>query len=486
MGDPRGFKQYDREKVPTVAPDERVKNFEEFYKPTDDDFAARQSARCMDCGVPFCHSGCPLGNRIPEFNHAVYQQDWKEAFEILMSTNNFPEFTGRICPAPCEGSCVLGINSDPVNIEYLEKTIIEQAYDEGWVSPLSTVKETGKKVAIVGSGPAGLAASEQLRKAGHQVTVYEKNTRIGGLMRYGIPDYKLGKQVIDRRLEMMKQSGIEFLTGVNVGQDITGQEMMETYDAVVLAGGSSVPRDLQIPGRDLKGVSLAMPYLEQNNKRVAGDLIPNTYEIEGKKIVVIGGGDTGSDCIGTSHRLGAESVVQLEILGKPPVDRTESNPWPQWPMTLKTSSSHEEGADRQWAVMTKAFLSDDGVNLSGIEVVEVQWATDESGKRSLTEREGSSRIIPCDYAFLAMGFLHPQKAGLLEELNVMLDPRGNVDASNYKTSVGNVFVAGDMRRGQSLVVWAISEGRECARAVDSYLIGQPSLLPSKTGSVLEV
>lgn len=486
MADPKGFIKYNREKIPTASPKARLNNFEEFYKPTDSDFQNHQAARCMDCGIPFCHSGCPLGNIIPEFNDAVYRNEWKEAFEILVSTNNFPEFTGRICPAPCEGSCVLGINNDPVNIEFIEKSIIEKAFVEGWVKPNETTIPSDKKIAIVGSGPAGLAAADQLNKAGHAVTVFEKNTRIGGLLRYGIPDFKLEKQVIDRRLALMESSGVLFKTEVNVGADISGDDLMEQYDAVILAGGSTIPRDLPIKGRQLSGVFPAMEYLEQNNKRVAGDLIANPIQVEGKKVVVIGGGDTGSDCIGTSNRLGAESIVQLEILGKPPTTRAADNPWPLWPMTLKTSSSHQEGCDREWAVMTKEFLSEDGKTLSGIKTVEVTWTPDEAGKMQLTEKPNSEKVIPCDLVFLAMGFLHPQKEGLLDQLNLRLDQRGNVDADNYRTSVGNVFVAGDMHRGQSLVVWAISEGRECAVAVDAFLSGAVSKLEVKDASPLAI
>lgn len=486
MADPKGFLKYNREKIPTVVPEKRVQNFEEFYKPTPEDFQKDQAARCMDCGIPFCHNGCPLGNIIPEFNDAVYRNEWKEAFEILVSTNNFPEFTGRICPAPCEGSCVLGINNDPVNIEFIEKSIIERAFEEGWVEPNTTLPTSGKKVAVVGSGPAGLAVADQLNKAGHDVIVFERNTRIGGLLRYGIPDFKLGKHVIDRRLELMEGSGIEFKTGVNIGKDIEGGELMEQYDAIVLAGGSTIPRDLPIPGREYAGVYPAMTYLEQNNKRVAGDMIANPIEVKGKKVVVIGGGDTGSDCIGTSNRLGAESIVQLEILGKPPTSRTEKDPWPLWPMTLKTSSSHEEGCYREWAIMTKEIMSDDGKNISGIKTVEVSWTPGDDGRMQLTEKPNSEKVIPCDLVFLAMGFLHPQKEGLLDQLGVRLDQRGNVVGDNYKTSVGNVFVAGDMRRGQSLVVWAISEGRECAVSVDEFLSGEASQLEIKNASPLAI
>lgn len=486
MADPQGFIKYERGKIPAESPADRVQHFSEFSLETSEDFKTENAARCMDCGIPFCHSGCPLGNRIPDFNDAVYRNDWQAAFDILSSTNNFPEFTGRICPAPCEASCVLGLHSDAVNIEYIEKEIVERAYREGWVQPPAPKTFNDKSVAIIGSGPAGLACAEQLAKAGYSVTILERNTNPGGLLRYGIPDFKLGKEVVRRRIDLMKAAGIVIKTGIEVGTDVSAEDLMEGYDAVVLAMGSSVPRDLEIPGRKLSGIHFAMEYLEQNNRRIGGELYTNPIDVHGKDVIVIGGGDTGSDCIGTSNRLGAKSITQIEILGKPPISRSEKDLWPQWPMTLRTSSSHEEGCDRQWAMMTKAFRSDDGEHLTGIETVDVDWRTDDDGRTRLMEIEGTDRVVPCDIVFLAMGFLHPEKAGLLTQLGVRLDERGNVSTNQYRTSVGNVFAAGDMRRGQSLVVWAIAEGRECAVAVDNFLSGDQAVLQPTHGSPLAI
>lgn len=486
MGKVDGFLEYERALPKTEAAEKRVTHFNEFYLESDEAHKKEQAARCMDCGIPFCHSGCPLGNLIPDFNDAVYREDWKAAFEILSSTNNFPEFTGRICPAPCEAACVLGINQKPVTIEFIEKSITEKAYENGWATPITNIERTNKTVAIVGSGPAGLACADQLNKAGHSVTVFERSDRIGGLLRYGIPDFKLGKEVIDRRLDIMKAEGVEFKTNTNVGVDIKADELVNDYDAVVLCGGSTIPRDLDIVGRHLKGIYYAMDYLEQKNRMVAGDKISNKENIivEGKNVVVIGGGDTGSDCIGTSNRLQANSITQIEILGKPGNQRTEKDPWPLWPMVLKTTSSHDEGCDREWALLTKAFVSEDGENLSGIKVVEVNWQQGENGNMQMQEIEGTDRIIPCDLLFLAMGFVHPQYEGLLKQLNISLTKRGNVDDIYYKTNLAKVFTAGDMRRGQSLVVWAISEGREAAVEVDRFLRDGVSALEVKAGSVL--
>ncbi len=486
MRDPRGFMKHERSTPQKEEASSRIQHFNEFVLDVDPNHPIDQATRCMGCGVPFCHSGCPLGNLIPDFNESVHSKDWKKAFELLTETNNFPEFTGRICPAPCEGSCVLGINEDPVSIEYIEKSIIETAYQNGWVKPNQSKDKTGKRVAVVGSGPAGLAAADQLNKAGHDVTVFERNTRVGGLLRYGIPDFKLGKDIVQRRVDVMKQSGIEFQLNTNIGTDISWDHLDRNFDAIVLCIGSTIPRDLQIPGRQYKGIHFAMDYLERNNKRVAGDEVPDMIAIEGKNVVVIGGGDTGSDCIGTSNRLGASSIVQIEILGKPPVERTTSNPWPQWPMVLRTSSSHEEGCDREWAVMTKEFLSDDGEHLSGIKTVQVEWGLDEDGKRQLKELANTEEVIPCERVFLAMGFLHPQKEGIVEQLGLDLDQRGNILAKDYQTKMDKVFVAGDARRGQSLVVWAISEGREAAIQVDEFLQGEISILRSKEKSLLAV
>jgi len=488
MGDPRGFLKHTRELPESRDPKERITDYQEIYLPFDQEKTVEQASRCMDCGVPFCHSGCPLGNVIPDFNDAVYQKDWGKAFHILDSTNNFPEFTGRICPAPCEASCVLAINQPAVAIEHIEKSIAETAFERGLIQPNPPTMRTGKKIAIVGSGPAGLAAAAQLNKAGHTVTVFERNTRIGGLLRYGIPDFKLEKWVIDRRLEVMEAEGIRFSPNTNVGIDITAEELEKKFDAVVLSGGSTIPRDLNIPGRDLDGIYYAMKFLEQNNKRIAGDQIPDDEVLMAtdKNVLVIGGGDTGSDCVGTSNRHGAKSVTQIELLSKPPAERAEETPWPLWPMQLRTSSSHEEGCDRTWAVLTKEFLGDNDGNLRAVKMVDIEWSKDLStGKFSFNEIEGSEREIPCELALLAVGYLHPQQAGLLNELGVEYDARGNVNTENYQTSRKKVFAAGDMRRGQSLVVWAISEGREAARAVDQFLMGE-SLLEGKEVSALMV
>lgn len=488
MGDIKGFIKYDRALPNVEDPKSRVEHFKEFYMPVDDDHKEKQAARCMDCGVPFCHSGCPLGNMIPDFNDAVYRGQWKEAYDLLSLTNNFPEFTGRICPAPCESACVLGINDNPVSIEYIEKSIIEKAYTEGWVIPNASLMDSGKSVAVVGSGPAGLACADQLNKAGHKVTVYERDDRVGGLLRYGIPDFKLEKSNVDRRVEVMKASGIIFETSTNVGVDVTVEYLNSEFDAIVLCGGSTIARDVMIDGRESRGVHLAMEYLKQNNKRVAGDKIKDEEFISVRDcdVVVIGGGDTGSDCIGTSNRLGAKSVTQLEILSKPLDRRTESDPWPNWPMTLRTSSSHQEGCSREWSVMTKGFTSDKDGNLSGLEVVQVEWTKDKNGKYQMAVIQGSETVIPCQKAFLAIGFLHTQKEGLLTRLGVELDNRGNVVAADYCTSVEGVFAAGDLRRGQSLVVWAISEGREAAKTVDTFLTGKISILEGKEESVLAI
>lgn len=494
MGKPTGFKEFTRE-LPSYRPaKERIKDYKELYTEFSDEKTRTQSSRCMDCGVPFCHYGCPLGNIIPEFNDAVYQGDWKLAIEILSSTNNFPEFTGRICPAPCEASCVLGINQPAVAIEHIEKSIIEKAFELGYVKPKKIINRTGKKIAVVGSGPAGLATAAQLNKAGHLVTVFERADQIGGLLRYGIPDFKLEKWVIDRRLEVMKEEGIEFVMNANIGIDIDAKTLENDFDAIVLTGGSTVPRDLPITGRDLKGVYPAMDFLSQQNKRVADikvaiDHTGKPYQngelsAKGKNVLVIGGGDTGSDCVGTSNRQGAKSVTQIELLGKPPVGRDENNPWPLWPMMLRTSSSHEEGVERQWALLSKAFVGNDKGELTGLKVVEIEWKTVD-GKQMFVEKVDTEHIIPCELVLLAMGFLFPDKTGIAEQLGIEADDRGNIRTTNYQTNNAKVFAAGDMRRGQSLVVWAISEGREAARAIDIYLMGE-SNLESKDEGILAV
>ncbi len=490
MGDIKGFMKFGRELPSKREVKERVDDYKEIYVAHSDELTNKQAARCMDCGIPFCHSGCPLGNIIPDFNEAVYNEDWKGAYDILSSTNNFPEFTGRICPAPCEKACVLGINSDAVSIEHIEKSIIEKAYEEGWVQPDTDIKRTDKKVAVVGSGPAGLAAADQLNKAGHHVTVYERNDKVGGLLQYGIPDFKLEKWVVERRAQTMEASGVTFRTSTNVGVDVSTQDLLSDYDAVVLAGGSTVPRDLKIKGRELKGVHFAMEFLEQKNRQVAGEeeFDHEIITATGKNVVIIGGGDTGADCTGTSNREKAASITQIELLSKPPVNRHESTPWPLWPMELRTSSSHEEGCDRKWAILTKEFIGDGQGNLKGVKLVDIEWVFDEAQGRSIfKEIEGSEREIPCELALLAVGFVHPQHDGLLKSLEVALDKRGNVQTeADYKSSIEKVFSAGDMRRGQSLVVWAISEGREAALEVDKFLSGGKTRLNSKSYSKLLV
>ena len=455
----------------------------------------------MNCGVPFCHSGCPLGNIIPEFNDAVYNKKWREAYDILSTTNNFPEFTGRICPAPCEAACVLGINQPAITIEEIEKHIIEIAFENGYVQPSKPFIRSGKKIAVIGSGPAGLAAAAQLNEAGHLVTVFERDNAAGGLLRYGIPDFKLEKWVIDRRIKLMEASGIIFKCNSNVGIDLPAfhtcisiTELLREFHAIVLAGGSTIARGLQIPGSNLKGVHFAMDFLKQQNKRISQDISITEYissldaeqeEIlaTNKNVVVIGGGDTGSDCVGTSNRQNAKTVTQFELMPMPPVNRTALMPWPSYPMILKTTSSHEEGAERSWATATKEFIGDAKGNLIALKIVDLEWKISGEGKpASFVEKANSEREILCDLALLAMGFLHPQKEGLLEQLKIELDDRGNVKATekDYQTNISKIFTAGDMRRGQSLVVWAISEGRECAKRVDEFLMGE-SLLEGKDG-----
>lgn len=482
MGKVTGFKEYGRELPSKIAPAERVKNYNEFVNDYSAEKLNEQSARCMNCGIPFCHSGCPLGNVIPEFNDAVYQGKWEEAYLILNSTNNFPEFTGRICPAPCEAACVLGINKPPVAIEEIEKHIIEIAYSKGYVKPNTPILRSGKKVAVVGSGPAGLAAASQLNKAGHTVTVYERDDRPGGLLRYGIPDFKLEKTIIDRRLQVMEEEGISFICNTEVGANGGMKEFIDQHDAIILAAGSTIPRNLNIPGRELKGIHFAMDFLKQQNKTVSHISFPEEKILAtGKDVIVIGGGDTGSDCVGTSNRQHANTVKQFELMNQPPADRDGNMPWPTYPMVLKTTSSHEEGCERFWGINTKEFLGDEKGELRAILVSEVSWELDPLGRPvKFAEVEGSERELPCQLALLAMGFLHPQHEGLVEDTELELDNRGNVNAveGQYMTNIIKVFAAGDMRRGQSLVVWAISEGREAARRADEYLMGS-SNLPSK-------
>jgi glutamate synthase (NADPH/NADH) small chain len=489
MGKSTGFLEFDRE-LPGKRPVEvRINDYKEFINRFSDEKLNQQSSRCMDCGIPFCHNGCPLGNFIPEFNDAVYRENWEEAYAILSSTNNFPEFTGRICPAPCESACVLGINQPAITIEEIEKHIIEIAFEKGFVKPHRPAYRSGKKIAIVGSGPAGLSAAAQLNYAGHLVTVFERDDRPGGLLRYGIPDFKLEKWVVDRRINLLTEEGVFFKCNANVGVNTSVHDLLRQFDAIVLAGGSTIPRDLEIPGRELKGIHFAMDFLTQQNRRI-NDLPVNNEDIlaGGKNVVVIGGGDTGSDCIGTSNRQKARSVTQFELLPKPPDDRTIHTPWPTYPMTLKTSSSHEEGAGRRWAISTKEFVGDENGKLKALKVVDLEWKLNAEGKAAqFTEVTGSEKEIPCELALLAMGFIHPQHEGLLNELEVELDERKNVKASekSYQTNISKIFCAGDMRRGQSLVVWAISEGRECAKKCDEWLMGTSSL-QSKDASLLAV
>jgi glutamate synthase (NADPH) small chain len=477
MGQIDGFMKFNREMPKSRDPKERLKDYKEVYTPLEKEKVKQQAARCMDCGVPFCHNGCPLGNIIPDFNDAVYNGKWEDAIKILSSTNNFPEFTGRICPAPCEASCVLSINNSPVTIEYIEKTIAEQAWEKGYIKPNPPKSRTGKRVAIVGSGPAGLAAAAQLNKAGHWVTVFERSDRIGGLLRYGIPDFKMEKTVLDRRIRLMEQEGIIFRTNAHVGVNISAKHLRSEFDAVVICGGASAPRDLPIPGRNFQGVQFAMDFLAQQNKRVAGDRIfSGEILATNKNVLVIGGGDTGSDCVGTSNRQGAKSVTQIELLAKPPLTRNEyANPWPLWPMVLMTSSSHEEGVNRQWAILTKEFLGDNNGRLTGLKVVDIKWGMNAQGRMGFEEVAGTEKVIPCELALLAIGFVGAEKGGLVEELKIEIDERGNIRSTNYMTSEEGVFAAGDIRRGQSLVVWAISEGREAARAVDMWLMGESNL-----------
>lgn len=493
MGKPTGFKEYNRELPGKQPVEQRLNHYNEFVERYSNEKLNQQAARCMNCGVPFCHHGCPLGNVIPEFNDAVYRQDWKEAYAILSSTNNFPEFTGRICPAPCETACVLGINQPAITIEEIEKHIIEIAFEKGFVKPRKPNLRSGKKVAVIGSGPAGLAAAAQLNYAGHLVTVFERDDAPGGLLRYGIPDFKLEKWVVDRRIKLMEEEGIVFRCHSNVGVNISINDLLREYNAIVLAGGSTIPRDLAIPGRDLNGVHFAMDFLKQNNKRVAGkdlhagtsiesNILPAELTATGKNVVVIGGGDTGSDCVGTSNRQKALSVTQFELLPKPPAERNDFMPWPSYPMLLKTTTSHEEGANRKWAVATKEFIGDVNGNLKAIKIIDLEWKIIDGRPASFVEKPGSEKELPCELALLAMGFLHPQQTGLLNDLNIDIDERGNVKASekDYRTNISKIFSAGDMRRGQSLVVWAISEGRECARKVDEFLTNtQNSFLESK-------
>ena len=477
MGDPKGFLKIKREGPIRRPVSDRIHDWKEFYNPVSDETLQAQGARCMDCGVPFCQggTGCPVLNMIPDFNDLVYRGRWKDALKVLHSTNNFPEFTGRLCPAPCESACVLGIIDDPVSIRVIEWNIIDKGFNEGWVAPVVPEMRTGKKAAVVGSGPAGLAAAQQLCRAGHSVTVFEKSDRIGGLLRYGIPDFKMEKWVLDRRLDQMRAEGVEFKTSVNVGMDITADELRRQFDAVCLAGGAMVARELPVPGRELAGIYPAMDYLTQQNKLNAGDAIGPARHITaaGKRVVIIGGGDTGSDCLGTCHRQGAKEVYQFELLPQPPPTRAESTPWPLWPMMLRSSHAHEEGCKREWSVSTQQFSGKNG-QVTKLHAVRVEMKK-ENGKLQFIEMPGTEFELDVDLVLLAMGFAGPVREGLLADLGVKLDPRGNVAVDeNYMTSIDGVFAAGDMKRGASLIVWAIREGRDAARGINQYLHARKS------------
>jgi len=479
MGKVTGFKEFERKDEAYKPVKERVDHYNEFTKPLSNAEITKQGSRCMDCGIPFCHSGCPLGNLIPDFNHMVHQGEWKKASWILHSTNNFPEFTGRLCPAPCEQACVLGLIEEPVSIENIEKNIVERAFKEGWIVPQIPNNRTGKSIAIVGSGPAGLAAAQQLNRAGHHVTVFERDDELGGLLRYGIPNFKLEKGIIDRRIDILEREGITFKTNVHVGVNYSVKDLKTKFDAVVLCGGATQKRGLPINGADSAGVVQAMDFLTQQTKVVLGKKVENQIMATDKDVIVIGGGDTGSDCIGTSNRHGAKSVTNFEIMPKPPGHRSESTPWPFWPLQLKTSSSHKEGCDRNWLINTKEFITNEKGELTALKTINVEWKLVPGQRPELIEIEGSEKIWPCDLALLALGFTGPEST-LSEQLDIETDFRSNYKATTkeYQTNIPHIFTAGDMRRGQSLIVWAISEGREAARKVDEYLMGY-SNLPTK-------
>lgn len=484
MGELGGFKKYGRKQEHNNAVADRIQNYKEFTAPLSEEEQQKQGSRCMDCGIPFCHSGCPLGNFIPDFNDMVHKGEWRKALEILHATNNFPEFTGRLCPAPCEKACVLGIIDEPVAIENIEKYIVEKGFEKGWIKAKRPSYRSGKTVAVVGSGPAGLAAAQQLNRAGHIVTVFEREDKLGGLLRYGIPNFKLEKEVIDRRIKILEEEGVNFKTNANIGVNISVEDLKE-FDATVLCGGATQARNLPIPGSDAKGVHQAMDFLTRQTKALFNsDLESEVISAKGKNVIVIGGGDTGSDCIGTSNRHGAKSVTNFEIMPKPPEARSEKTPWPFWPLQLKTSSSHEEGCDRNWLINTKEFIKNEKGELIALKTVEVEWKLIPGERPQLIEKEGTEKTWPCDLVFLALGFTGPEKT-LPQKLGLIQDNRSNIKASvhNYQTNVQGIFTAGDMRRGQSLIVWAISEGRQAAHHVDAYLMGSSSL-PLKDGNDL--
>ena len=478
MGKPTGFLEYERLERSYAPAADRVQHYNEFIIPLQENELRQQGARCMDCGIPFCHQGCPVNNIIPDWNDLVYQGRWQQALQVLHSTNNFPEFTGRICPAPCEAACTLNIDDTPVTIKTIECAIVDKGWEQGWIKPQIAEHKTGKRIAVVGSGPAGMACAQQLARAGHEVELFEKNDRVGGLLRYGIPDFKMEKHIIDRRMAQMQAEGVKFHTGANIGVSTAAKDLLEQFDAVVLSGGSEHSRDLEVPGRDLDGVHFAMTFLPQQNRRNAGDVIDEIAAITatGKRVIVVGGGDTGSDCIGTSFRQGAVSVTQLEILPQPPEKENKGLTWPNWPNKMRTSSSQDEGAVREWSVATKSIEGAQG-KVTAINCVRLNWSQGDNGQWQMEEIPGTEFQLQADLVLLAMGFVHPVHDGMLKELGVELDPRGNVqaDTEQYRTSIDKVFSAGDMRRGQSLVVWAIREGRQCARAVDEYLMGSSEL-----------
>ena len=473
MGNPTGFLEIDKKERNYEDPKDRLKHFKEFIVPLTNEEVSKQGSRCMDCGIPYCHQGCPVNNLIPDWNDLVYKHEWKNALDTLHSTNNFPEFTGRICPAPCESACTLNLTDNPVSIKTIECSIVDYGWEKGWIKPKLPKKHTDKKVAIIGSGPAGLACAQQLARLGHSVVVHEKNERIGGLLRIGIPDFKMEKTLIDRRMAQMQSEGVQFKTNSEIGNNISTEEIIDNFDAVSVCIGSEVPRDLEVKGRNLKGIHFAMDFLSQQNDMVAGKTFSKDILIsaKGKKVLVIGGGDTGSDCVGTSNRQGAISVHQLELLPQPPVNENKQLTWPNWPMKLRTSSSHQEGCERQWSILTKSFEGNENGEVTKLICVEVEWKKSEDGSMKMIEVEDSEFEIEADLVLFAMGFVHPIHEGLVNNLSLKLDQRGNVEADeiNFKTSSDKVFVAGDCRRGQSLVVWAISEGRKCAERIDNFL-----------------